>query len=172
MAYCKIKTTILLCLFFSISSLLYGNENINVSSKLRRISKDYIIFDVYIYNNTYETLYFYPNGITGSFDIVDESVMIETNNDYKYGETFIAAHSPYWENSECLELKPGKKVRYRYKKRINYNFKTKITNKTTIKYSICVIDKNIKDINNFEEYLQCMKDNLLYNKIFVLSESQ
>lgn len=170
MAYCKIKTRIIFCLFFTISSFIYGNERINVNSKLKRITKDYIIFDVCILNNTLETLYFYPNGITGSFDIVNASVMIETNTDYKYGESFISAHSPYWQNNECLELRPQKRLRYRYKIRINYNLKTKILNNTTIKYSICVIDKNITDIKNFEEYLQYMKHNILLDKVYVLSE--
>ena len=172
MVHRKIKTIIFVSLFFTISSLLYGNEIINVSSQLKRITKDYILFDVCLFNNTIETLYFYPNGITGSFNIVNESLMIETNNDYKYGENFIAAHSPYWENIECIELRPQKKVKYRYKKKINYNLKTKITNNININYSICVINTNITDINNFEEYLQCMRNNILSDEIFLLTTSQ
>ncbi|MBQ5400058.1 MAG: hypothetical protein IIU15_02350 [Treponema sp.] len=68
------------------------------------------------------------------------------------------------------------KLEYRYKIKIHYKSKIPKNNLSKedvlavpkIAYSICVVDTPISEIKSFDEYLQCMKTNILADKRFVL----
>jgi hypothetical protein len=152
-----------LILIFSFSGFIFANENIQVDSKLKKLTSNKIIFDVIVQNNTEQTLFFYPNGVTGYSYIVDKILYIIPNYDEKYGTGFVSAHQPFWNKIECIEIKPKNKIRYRFKEEINYNLKDNLSNVSQIKFSLCVIDKNINEINNFNMYLDFVKNNLLSN---------
>ncbi len=40
--------------------------------------------------------------------IVDDTLFIIINDDAEYGKSFVSAHEPYWKESVCMELKPGR----------------------------------------------------------------
>lgn len=176
MPHSKIRKFVFLMMFVFVSSL-YCEEAVDVSSKLEAITDDHLIFDTIIQNNTDRNLYFYPKGAKGFLRAVDDTFLVIPNNDAKYGEDGIAySHEPYWNESECIELKPNKKLKYRYKIRIHYKSKIPKNNLSKedvlavpkIAYSICVVDTPISEIKSFDEYLQCMKTNILADKRFIL----
>lgn len=166
MAHSKIIKVLIL--FFSFSVLLFANENIQVDSRLLKLTSNSVIFDIIIHNNSEQTLYFYPNGVLGYSYIVDTILFIIPNYDEKYGSGYVSAHQPVWNNIECIEIKPRNKIRYRYKEQINNDLKEKLSDVSTIKFSLCVIDKNINEINNFNMYLDSIKNNLLSNISYIL----
>ena len=69
-----------------------------------------------------------------------------------------------------------KKIKYRYKKSIKnsyskktgYLYKKEIYDLQKIEFSLCVVDKSIKELNSFDEYIQCMKTNILAGNWFIL----
>ena len=139
MSHSKIRTLVFLMMFVFASSL-YCEEAVDVSSKLRSITDDYLIFDVIIKNNTDRNLYFYPKGAKGFLRAVDDTFLVIPNNDAKYGEDgIVSAHEPYWNESECIELKPNKKLKYRYKIRIHY--KSKIPRDNLSKEDVLAVPK-------------------------------
>ena len=83
-------------------------EAVEVSSKLKKIGNDYLIFDIIIQNNSDRNLYFYPEGVLSRSNIVDDTLFIIINDDAEYGKSFVSAHEPYWKESACMELKPGR----------------------------------------------------------------
>ena len=50
--------------------------------------------------------------------IGNDTLFIIINDDAEYGKSFVSAHEPYWKESACMELKPGKAIKYRYKKQL------------------------------------------------------
>lgn len=175
MAHSKIKFIFLMFTLFTGS--LFAENSVEVTSKLKKITDDYLIFDTIIQNNSDKNLYFYPNGAKGFLGVIDDTFLVIPNNDANYRKDgIVAAHEPYWNESECIELKPNKKLKYRFKIRINYKSKIKknclskedVLSVPKIAYSICVIDKPIGDIQCFDEYLECMKTNILADKRFIL----
>lgn len=176
MSHSKIKKLLFLMMFVFAASL-YCEEAIDVSYKLNKITDDYLIFDVTIKNNSETKLYFYPKGAKGFLKAVDDTFLVIPNNDANYRENgIVAAHEPYWNESECIELKPNKKFKYKYKIRIHYKSKIPKNNLSKedvlavpkLAFSICVIDKHISEIKSFDEYIQCMKTNILAGKWFIL----
>lgn len=121
--------------------------------------------------------------------IGNDTLFIIINDDAEYGKSLVSAHEPYWKESACMELKPGKAIKYRYKKQLakksnkdaddKPNKKKKkegltkedVLSVKRIVYSICVVDTPITELQIFDEYLQCMKTNILTDKIFVLSDT-
>ena len=176
MSHSKIKTLVFLMMFIFTASV-YCEELVEVSSKLKKITDDYLIFDVTIKNNSKTKLYFYPKGAKGFLRAVDDTFLVIPNNDANYGENgIVAAHEPYWNESECIELKTNKKIKYKYKIRISYKSKIPKNNLSKedvlavpkLAFSICVIDRHISEIKSFDEYIQCMKTNVLADKRFIL----
>ena len=40
--------------------------------------------------------------------IGNDTLFIIVNDDAEYGKSFVSAHEPYWKESACMELKPGR----------------------------------------------------------------
>lgn len=169
MAYSKIRKIVIL--LFCFCSNLFSKDLIDISSKLIKINENKIIFDVFIRNNSTETIYFYPKGLERYIYIKEKKLFIIPNNDEKYGEGFISAHSPRLTGIECIEIKPTNKIKYRFKINQNPNITEKLLNVSNINFSLCIIDKNIKEIISVNEYLYCIKNNLLLNKFYVLESN-
>ena len=110
MSHSKIRTLVFLMMFVFASSL-YCEEAVDVSSKLRSITDDYLIFDVIIKNNTDRNLYFYPEGAMGFLRAVDDTFLVI----------------------------PNKKLKYRYKIRIHY--KSKIPRDNLSKEDVLAVPK-------------------------------
>ena len=173
MSHSKIRKVLcFLCVF--LTTPLFAEEPVEVTSELKKRTRKELVFDVFLINNTEETLYFYPKGFFGYSYIEDDTFKIIFNYD---GESpVMAAHDPYWQEQEYIELPPGKKIKYRYKKSIKnsyskktgYLYKKEIYDLQKIEFSLCVVDKSIKELNSFDEYLQCMKTNIIADKWFVL----
>ena len=185
MAHSKIRK-LFFTLLFILEFPLFCEDAVNVSAKMKKITSSNFVFDIEIVNSSDRTLYFYPEGVFGRFEIEDDTLLIVLNNDATYGTHFVSAHEPYWNESLCLELVPGKKTKYRYKGMVSpeqKNDKKSAIKKKKMKtgvskadisgtkkamYSLCIIDKPISEIRTFDEYIQCMKSNLLGDKWFVL----
>ena len=71
----KVKSALLFMMLFFVASV-YGEEAVEVSSKLKKIGNDYLIFDIIIQNNSDRNLYFYPEGVLSRSNIVDDTLFI------------------------------------------------------------------------------------------------
>ena len=176
MSHSKIRK-IACFLFVFLTASLFAEEPVEVTSELKKRTRKELVFDVFLINNTEETLYFYPKGLFGYSHIEDDTFKMIFNYD---GESpVMSAHDPYWQEQEYIELPPGKKIKYRYKKSIKnsyskktgYLYEKEIYDLQKIEFSLCVVDKSIKELNSFDEYIQCMKTNILAGKWFILYDS-
>lgn len=159
MAHSKIRKVAIL--MFCLCSKLFCESFINVSSKLIKINDGEITFDVFIKNNTEDSIYFYPEGAKSFSFSENDTLFIIPNSDTNYYDGFISACPPELSNLECIEIKKGKEIQYRYKQKKNTIKNVSFLDFSKIELSLCIIDKNIKEIKSFDEYLECIKNNLL-----------
>ena len=171
----KIKRFMLSILIFILTATLFAEEPVEVTCKLKKRTKKELVFDVFLLNNTEETLYFYPNGVFGYNYIENDTYKMILN--YDADCPLASSHDPILDEKHYLEMIPGKTVKYRYKKNIQnpYNKKTRtyqyekeIYDLFRIEFTLCVVDKSLKDLNSYDEYKEYMSKNILKDKWYVL----
>lgn len=165
MAYRKISCTFVL-LFILFSKRLYGEDKIKIIPKIESSYKSEIIVNVSIINTSEEKLFFYPEGVYRYINIIDKKLIFIPNNDSKYGEGFISAHEPIWNDNICITINPEEKVDYKYTIDLKSYSKRDIKNIKEIVIYLCIIDKSIKEIKSFEEYVENMNLTMITEEKF------
>ena len=114
MSHSKIRK-IACFLFVFLTASLFAEEPVEVTSELKKRTRKELVFDVFLINNTEETLYFYPKGFFGYSHIEDDTFKMIFNYD---GESpVMSAHAPYWQEQEYIELPPGEKNKIQIQKK-------------------------------------------------------
>lgn len=155
MSYRKIRYAVVL-LFILFSKRLYGDDRLTIALTIESKLESEIIVNVSIMNTSENKLFFYPEGAYRYTNIVDKKLIFIPNNDLKYGEGYIAAHEPIWKDNSCITINSGEKVDFQYQIDLNLYSQKEIKNLKELVIYLCIIDKNIKEIKSFDEYVKNM----------------
>ena len=169
------KTKIILSsilIFYSMN--LFAQENLSIHTKLIKMNNKQIVFDVFITNDSMNTKYFFPHGISEKYKLEDNEIVIEFNNDGEYGNGLISAQEPFWKKRKGIILIPNKKIKYRYSIKINKYLESIGKENIEIKklvFTITVGNISLAEINSFNEYLEYMKSKDIYKERFILEKN-